>query len=180
MESGKNKWAKQSVQMSYIIIILVLFASCTQKKSKQEFPNRFTIIKNQPKFGAYQVAPFKGKLASPNFMDNPFATDIEYVEFIKNGCQETPINFAGHYSVFFSTCGMECEHIFVVDRINGTIFYDISLNSGSFGYKFQKDSRLMITSADLLIDTTKLLYQKSWRMPEFYVWEKDDFVKLNG
>ena len=51
--------------------------------------------------------------------------------------------FAGHYSLISWGCGSTCQMSVIVDRRNGKI-YDSPM--ASVGYKFQKDSRMLIVN----------------------------------
>lgn len=135
-------------------------------------------LKKTYKFEDYKVSLFKGALAEPNFKGNPFAKDKEYVDFIKKGCKENNINFAGHYTIIGRSCGAECSHIFIVDRENGKIFTDTKPNDGRYGYEYRKDSKLLIANSSLFIDATFEKYIDYWCKPEFYQWNKDNLTLL--
>ncbi|MDJ1466459.1 hypothetical protein [Xanthocytophaga flava] len=129
-------------------------------------------------FNDFKVDLYKGKLADPDFRNNPFASDTAYVQFISESCKKNAINFSGHYTIIHRSCGAECEHIFIVDRKTGRIFTDIHPNDGRYGYAYQPDSKLLIANSNLFIDNTFHKYLDYWCKPEFYQWEKTDFVLL--
>jgi|GEM_PF-2524762 len=109
-------------------------------------------LKKTYKFEDYKVPIFEGTLAEPNFLGNPFANDKEYVDFIKTGCKENKINFAGYYTIIERSCGAMCSHIFIVDRKNGKIFIDTKPNDERYGYEYRKDSKLLIANSSVFID----------------------------
>lgn len=129
-------------------------------------------------FETFKAEVYDGKLASPDFSNNPYAVDREYVDFITNGCKQNGINFGGHYTIIQRSCGAMCEHIFIVDRHTGIIFNDINLNDGKYGYAYKKDSRLLIANSNVFIDDKFEYYNDFFDTPELYVWDKTKFIRL--
>lgn len=130
-------------------------------------------------FSSFKVNLFRGKLVSPDFGDDNLSNDEEYVSFITNGCNKTGINFAGHYTIIQKAGGAMCEFIFIVDRVNGKIFYDIKLNECRYGYLYKKDSQLLIANANSFQDEHLNSYNDFFDKPELYTWRDGDFVMLN-
>ena len=130
-------------------------------------------------FDKYTVEVFKGKLSNPDFRENSIADDKEYVKFISDGCKRNGINFGGKYTIFTRSCGMECSHLFIVDRENGEIFTKINLNDGRYGYKFRPNSTMLIANSDLFTDNEFRNYieHNHWE-PELYNWKENKFERI--
>jgi len=129
-------------------------------------------------FELFESKVFKGKLAKPNFKNNPFAKDKRYQTFIMKGCERNGLNFGGHYTIIEKSCGAMCESIFIIDRIDGRIFTDIEPNDGKYGYLFKKDSRLLISNFNVFNNDELTYYNDFFGKPELYVWETSNFTKL--
>jgi hypothetical protein len=129
-------------------------------------------------FDIFKVKLFTGKASSPNFTNNEFANDKEYVKFITEGCKRNNINFGGHYTIIQRSCGTMCEHIFIVDRISGKIFTDIKPNDGRYGYLYKEDSNLLIANSNLFQDDSLKYYNDFFGKPELYVWKDNNFQLL--
>jgi hypothetical protein len=182
------------------LLMLAFLFSCSPENDTDHVENPDTLVKDVAKKGTlkqdsnfnssdnkilqlektftfddYKVPLFNGKMAEPDFTGNPFASDKEYVDFIKTGCKENKINFAGHYTIIGRSCGAECSHIFIVDRINGRIFIDIKPDDGRYGYEYRKDSKLLIANSSLFVDDQFERYIDYWCKPEFYQWNGKDF-----
>lgn len=130
-------------------------------------------------FEKYKVRVFKGRLSPPNFKNNPFADDPEYVQFITDGCKKSGVNFAGRYSAFTRSCGCGCLHICIVDRITGEIFVEINPNDGRYGYEFRPNSALLLANAYLFVDEDFKKYENDpiWT-PELYLWKGNAFERI--
>lgn len=136
-------------------------------------------FKTEHTFSKYKIEKYKGLISPLNFEQNPFADDDEYVKFITRGCQEHGINFGGKYTIITRSCGMECTHLFMVNRKNGQIFTEIGLSEGKYGYEFKADSRLLIANSYLFKNDSFNLYEEHYHWkPELYEWENDKFEKL--
>jgi hypothetical protein len=129
-------------------------------------------------FEIFKAKVFTGKLAKPDFTNNEFAIDPEYVMFITEGCQTNDINFGGHYTIIQKSCGAMCEHIFIVDRINGKIYTDIKPNDGRYGYLYKKDSDLLIANSNVFQDDSLKYYKDLFGKPELYIWKDNNFQTL--
>ncbi|NDV58713.1 hypothetical protein [Bacteroides sp. 519] len=152
------------------------------EESEQEVPDDTThLAKFKPKywFEDFNTEVYKGEPAAPDFTNNPFANDQEFVDFITKGCEKNGVNFGGHYTIIEKGCGAMCEHIFIVDRKSGKIFTHITLKKndgedGKYGYRYCNDSRLLIANSNLL--NADNYYITAWRIePELYKWTGKDF-----
>ncbi len=146
-----------------------------------------TFIKFEPKykFSDFSVSNvYHGKLAKPRI--NSCAGAYEYRTRIKEGCEYSGVNFAGHYTIVGWGCGTECINIAIVDRVTGQVYMGFSFQSnktdydtGMYGKIHQKDSRLLLINSGL----TDIIagYQKlnHYIKPEFYEWTGNDLKKLN-
>lgn len=140
----------------------------------------YTKFKSKYNFATFSTEVFTGKLAKPDFTNNEFAEDREYVDFITEGCNEKGINFGGHYTIIERSCGCMCLHIFIVDRISGKIHTNIKLNNGKWGYLYQPDSKLLIANSELFTRFDSLThYCNQWNMtPELYIWTDKKFKRI--
>jgi hypothetical protein len=129
-------------------------------------------------FETFKAKLFTGKSASPDFSDNEFADDKDFVKFITDGCKKSDINFGGHFTIIQRSCGAMCEHIFIVDRITGKIYTDIRPNDGRYGYLYKKDSYLLIANSNVFQDDSLEYYNNFFGSPELYVWKDNNFQPL--
>ena len=130
-------------------------------------------------FETFKTKLFLGKPLSPDFTDNKFANDKEYIKFITDGCKKNNINFGGHYTIIQRSCGAMCEHIFIIDRITGKIYIDIRPNDGRYGYLYKKDSYLLIANSNVFQDDSLKYYNDFFGKPELYVWKDNKFQLLD-
>src|SRR5437870_1200646 len=114
------------MRLLLLISILSLAFSCKDKRSEPEKirKNSITAIDSSKanfkvdtshgkiirltsnySFTTFKVDLFKGRSAEPNFKGNQFAKDRDYRQFIKEGCRNNGINFAGHYTIIQKACG---------------------------------------------------------------------------
>lgn len=184
------------MRYSYLssIVVSFLLVACSQNlkgvvtRTSQE--NTFAtdsilqVHKNFPFLAKYNFEDYKckiyiGKLAEPDFGNNPFASDPEYVEFITNGC-ERGINFGGQYTLIEKSCGAMCSHLFMVDRRDGKIFVGtmgLKQQDGYYGFEYKKDSYLLITDSSILTD--RLGKSNEFGItPQIFEWKKDGFRLL--
>jgi hypothetical protein len=131
-------------------------------------------------FAAYTSQLYNGKLADPDFKNNPDSGDPEYVKFIIDGCKQG-INFGGHYTVIEKSCGAMCSQLVMVDRRNGKIFVGTTgliEEDGYYGFEFKKNSSLLITNASVLTDLSTGESNEFSITPQVFKWEKDHFELL--
>lgn len=150
-----------------------------KKDSLLRLKTKFPFIEKFP-FEAYPAPVFTGTPAAPNFKGNPYATDKEYVDLITKGCKKG-INFGGHYTIIERSCGAMCEQLFIVNRKSGKIFtglLGLKGVDGYYGFKYEKDSFILITDATVLIDATPDQFYGDEIVPAVYEWTGDVFKKL--
>jgi hypothetical protein len=132
------------------------------------------VVYGQEIFQTYKVNEiYCGKKHTVNFESN--RTARVYRTVILENYRLSGVNFAGHYFFVYWGCGSPCAGSAIVDVITGKV-YDGP--DSAFGYKFEKDSRLVIVNPRGRLDNQKELeevYQE-----EKWVWaEKSNvFVKL--
>jgi hypothetical protein len=181
----------------FIIGLLVLLTSCSNKSNTESIASKQIVKKKEKeitvdttdfgkrikiddsiRFENYKVEVYSGKLAQPNFENNEFKNDPEYVNFIKKGCEKKNINFGGYYTIITKSCGANCVLLFIVNRKTGSIYTDINIKEGLAGFEYRKDSELLIGNANLFIDGKFEYYYKYYYAPEFYKWNGSEFKKL--
>ena len=134
----------------------------------------FKKFKFKSQFNDFKVENiFKGKLANPNFSTDP---DAKYfITRIKDGCEYTGVNFAGHYTIVEWGCGAACQEMAIVDRINGNIIFSqipFDTADGHCGIEYKLDSRMLIVNTEPLSESSE--YEKGykrydfWRIPTVY------------
>jgi hypothetical protein len=168
------------------ILFLVFLLSCSDDRQLDEHSPSGKPVREQIDslefVTPYHFASFPtadapmDKLAEPVF---PADAEKEYKEFIKDKCKQQGINFAGHYTAITRSCGAECVHLYLVDRISGQLFSCNFSDSSNYGFAYKKDSRMLIANANLFLDDNYRYYFKYWYKPELYEWEDDHFKKLN-
>lgn len=184
----------------FIIFLLTLIFSCKDKHpNKPKVVSAATAIKsistidgNTPtaeeqlikfdskySFETFKAKLFTGKTASPDFTNNEFSSDKEYLKFITDGCNKNAINFGGHFTIIQRSCGAMCEHIFIVDRITGKIYTDIRPYDGHYGYLYKRDSYLLIANSNSFQDDSLKYYSNLSDKPELFVWKGNNFHPLN-
>jgi hypothetical protein len=131
-------------------------------------------FKFKSKWDGYEVDKiYKGKLRAPNFSTDPDSK--HFVTRIKEGCKETGVNFAGHYTIVEWGCGALCQEMAIVDRITGQIIYShipFDTVDGHSGTNYKIDSRMLIINTEALseFDEYESGYRRfdSWRKPAVY------------
>ena len=121
---------------------------------------------------------YKGKLAEPDFTKMQLSFGEQYCRFVTDKCKQTGINFAGHYTVIEQSCGAMCAGIYIVDRITGRVFDDLSTNDGKWGFQYQNNSKLLIANSEILKSGANGYISTGGKLPEFYLWEKDNLKKV--
>lgn len=138
------------------------------------------IILNEVKinFKDYKVEIYQGKLANPKFSENLFSKDDEYLNFISEGCKKSGINFAGKYTILTKSCGLDCEHLFIIDRISGKVINNISIKDEKCGFLYRADSKLIIANSNVFVDESLNYYFERWCKPIYFEWNNHDFVEI--
>lgn len=129
-------------------------------------------------FNYFHVPVYKGKLSEPNFSSDPDAN--YFITRIKEGCKDSSVNFAGHYTIVEWGCGAACQQMAVVDRMNGSIIFSaipFDTADGHCGIDYKIDSRMLIVNTEALSGHKgyKLEY---WRTPAVYELKDGRFEKL--
>ena len=133
-------------------------------------------VNGQESFNRYKVKSiYSGKMAQVNFISNPTAR--VYRTRISEDYKQNGVNFAGYYSFAYWGCGSPCTGSAIVDVRTGKIY---SGPDSGFGYKFLKDSRLLIVNPK---DTVSNSGQNQWDalcQEELWVWSEKSkrFIKL--
>jgi len=169
-----------------ILFIFILAASCKDKKRQVQPVNKSTDTTEGKiipfvtayNFGTFKILVFTGREARPDFSGDTLSKDTNYVKFISKGCRNNKINFGGHYTIIQKSCGALCESIFIVDRISGKIYADVTPADGRYGYLYKADSRLLIANSNTFQDDSLKYYNNFFGEPELYVWETDHFRPL--
>jgi hypothetical protein len=106
-----------------------------------------------PRFEAYAVPVYKGKIAPVNLKSakgaNAFRTRL------REGA-ERGVNFAGHYMLVAWGCGTGCQDAGIIDAKTGTVYFSKELagfgvwffsdNPDDEGLQAKPDSRLLVLS----------------------------------
>jgi hypothetical protein len=138
----------------------------------------------QPLFNEYRTEVYKGKAAKIIFKNNPtakmFRTAIRDTYYGKDYIKKwdpTGLNFAGHYCFVSWGCGSPCQSAAIVDLKTG-IVYDAP--SASYGYKFKRNSRLVIINPDKVVVDGKVDTTCVGCISEYWLWNErtKKFVKV--
>jgi len=176
----------KNIKYCFLILTLIIF-SCKQKLNNEQ--KAITEIKEPEKLDKFDLAQkyqfedfttdiYKGILALPDFKNAPYADDKEFIDLISKGCKKIPINFAGHFTVLTKSCGMYCEHLFLIDRRNGKIRIINFPNEATYGFQYQANSNLFIINSNSLDENLTSKEQFEMFPPEYYIWENDNFKRL--
>jgi len=160
-----------------------VFTAAQEEKIKEDslirVKEKFPFLQKYP-FEAYKAPMYKSAVAAPDFKNNPYGNDAEYVAFITEGCKDG-INFGGHYTLIEKSCGAMCQQLFIVDRNDGKIFtgtLGLKEADGYYGFKYEKDSFILITDATVLIDASTDQFYGDAIIPEIYKWNGNRFKRL--
>jgi hypothetical protein len=151
------------------------------KNSDYGFYTLYKKFKPKYRFLDFKVSEiYTGKLAKP--LINSCVGAYAYRTRIKEGCESTGVNFAGHYTIVIWGCGSECTYFAIVDRITGRIFMDfkaVNNSEGYYGYTYQKDSNLLFINDGLTDVIPGYVALSANKRPEYFEWIGTDFKKLN-
>lgn len=114
-----------------------------QEKSTKNKQGEFELIKFE---SSVNFSDFKVKIEKTKAKLNLKSHELgrEYRTAIGEAYENPESIFAGHYTLASWGCGSPCQMSVLIDRRTGKI-YDAP--SASVGYKFQKDSRMLIINA---------------------------------
>lgn len=137
-------------------------------------PGIFKKFKFKSQFKDFKInSQYKGKLAKPNFLTDKNAE--RFKSRIKDGCQNSGVNFAGHYTIVEWGCGTACAEMAIVDRINGEIIYSkipFDTADGHCGADYKIDSSMLIINTEALSEyweyETGYKRYDYWRKPAVY------------
>jgi len=176
----------------FSIFSAILFEACTTptkvpvvsedpftKDSVLQIRKNFPFLEKYT-FEAYNTVMLKDTPAAPDFQNNPYSGDPDYVSFIVEGCKEG-VNFGGHYTIIEKSCGAMCSHLFIVDRRDGKIFVGtmgLKEEDGYYGFIYKANSNLLITDSSVLTDLLTGESNKFSITPQVFEWKNDTFVLL--
>jgi len=142
----------------------------------REYPNNcfkiFRKYSTKSNFNDFKVAMYTGKLAEPDFTNNPKA--LRFKTRIKETCKKG-INFAGHYTIVSYGCGTSCESYKIVDRINGKII-NLPTFGASASIEFQKDSKMVIHNVGWI--NANLIREAIHAEVKHFQWDGNDFIEI--
>ncbi|HEY0322416.1 MAG TPA: hypothetical protein VGC66_15780 [Pyrinomonadaceae bacterium] len=106
-----------------------------------------------PRFEAYAVPVYKGKVAPVNLKSAKGASSFR--TRLREGAQQG-VNFAGHYTLVVWGCGTGCGDVGIIDAKTGTVYFPKELggygawmfsdNQNDDPLKFKANSRLLVLS----------------------------------
>ena len=149
-----------ALTFSLSILLTSCYAQETLAKKEQEKAN---LIKFEPhiSFSDFKVNVEKIK-AKPNLNSHELGRKFRSV--IREEYENIESLFAGHYTLASWGCGSPCQMSVLIDRRTGKI-YDSP--TASVGYKFQKDSRMLILNPP---DSLSYYYKDCpYCKPEIYI-----------
>ncbi|GGF24764.1 hypothetical protein [Hymenobacter cavernae] len=126
---------------------------------------------------------YKGGLARPDFSTDKNAK--YFITRIKEGCENTKPDFAGHYTIVEWGCGSACQEMAIVDRINGKILFSkipFDTADGHCGVDYRVDSRMLIVNTEALSGSWGYEpgYKRYdfWRVPAVYEMKNGQLKKV--
>jgi hypothetical protein len=126
---------------------------------------------------------YTGKLAKPNFSTDPAAK--RFITRITEGCKDSGVNFAGHYTIIEWGCGMLCQEMALVDRITGEIIFSsipFDTADGHSGVLYGPGSRMLIINTEALGEfydyEPGYILHDHWRKPTVYEMKNGRFRKI--
>lgn len=160
-----------------ILALSILLMSCSDKEKhlkETEVTHETATPKLQKKEDKTELLKFE-----PNISFSDFEVTIENVKAevdlnsnksgtkfktaIKREYDNVKSLFAGHYTLAYWGCGSPCQMSVIIDRRDGKI-YDSP--TASLGYKFEKDSRMLIVNPP---DSLGYYDKCSYCKPEIYI-----------
>lgn len=175
IQAGKQPRTKTKADTLYADKKQLIFGDwkkCWNVYKKFRFRHRF---KDFPADTMY-----KGKLAAPDFKtDEParyFRTRI------KTACRTQGVNFAGHYTIAEWGCGMDCQSLAIIDRINGKIFFSAitfdSMPEGHCGVEYRTNSRMIIVNKFMLDEHKGYKRCNYWREPMIFELKENKLMRV--
>ncbi len=140
--------------LCFIAIIAILIIGCnenqTSNKKEVNQVEKNSIKKAQLerikfvtkyKFEQFPVNSIETEKSRLNLNTNQNSFSRRYRTMINQTFEKEPINFAGKYVVNYWGCGSPCQVGIAINVKNGKL---IEIPSASVGYRFKKNSRLLI------------------------------------
>ena len=152
--------------MKNLALTFILSISLTlcyaQNKALKKVQENTELIKFEPSisFSDFKVKVEKAN-AKPNLKSHELGRKFRTV--IRKECENSESLFAGHYTFVSWGCGSPCQMSLLIDRRTGNI-YDAP--TAALGYKFQKDSRMLIVNPP---DSSGYYEKCSYCKPEIYI-----------
>jgi len=90
-------------------------------------------------------------------------------------------NFADRYTLVTWGCGTECQTGVAIDRVTGKLYW---LPTAAYGYKFDRDSRLLVVNPNAREDYLRVSdlagtgVIPNWLFREMYILKNDHFVRV--
>ncbi|MET3732085.1 alpha/beta hydrolase [Moheibacter stercoris] len=144
-------------------------------EKNEDFIKNLNLDNLKTVFNKYSTHIYFGPLAELDFSKNKFKSDSNFVNFINNETLKSPINFAGEYTLIEKSCGVDCSHIFIINRVTGKVFDSISINDESCGFLYQPTSYLLIRNSNYLLNGNLKYYNEINCLPIYYLWNGKDF-----
>lgn len=163
--------------LTLVICVAVLVGGLSGRAQDKKQRERLCLVggddladQSAPRFEQYQVessSPFPP--AKLDLQSNPLAK--RYRTVIREEMTHVP-NFAGHYRVVFWGCGTSCSQFAVVNLKTGHVItlkgiYSVAYvdfntddflpqtDSEGYGFRFKKDSNLLVLVGTLILDHSK-------------------------
>ncbi|KAA5537896.1 hypothetical protein [Paenimyroides baculatum] len=149
------------------------------KKTAQNKPNKTNTERikfiSKYNFEQFPSNTIENKNSKIKLNTNQNDFSIRYKTMINQTYEKEPINFAGKYVLNYWGCGSPCQVGIAINAENGRL---IEIPSANVGYKFQKNSRLLVINPPDSLDY--YIQDCSYCKPEFYLLDtlKYKFVKL--
>jgi len=148
-----------------------------KKENQKSKNNGFEKIKYISKYRFEDFPVNKIETKNPKVIINTNVNSFtrRYRTMIKEMFKNMDVNFSGKYIIDYWGCGSPCGIGIAINGINGKL---IELPPSSVGYRFKKDSRLLIVNPPDSLGY--IIKDCSYCEPEFYHLDtlKSKFVKL--
>jgi len=182
-----------AVDFSFVVAVMVFLASCerediepiatTSKEAATPPTTEAAAEVLLPMFEDYPaVETFDGTPAEVNLASHP---DAKMFRTRLSEISPYDTRFAGHYRIVEFGCGTECQSIWAVDLIDGSVY---SLFTASSGVAYRPDSRLIVKNdpafftamLDMATVAEVQSYMESYGEPEFWLEEDAQFERIGS
>lgn len=180
----------KSSTLLFLILNTILVISCNknnpsqtktlEKKEKQKLKSKgLEKIKyiSKYKFEEFPVNKIETKNSKVIINTNINSFTRHYRTMIRETFKNLNVNFAGKYIIDYWGCGSPCGIGIAINGVNGKL---IELPPASVGYRFKKESRLLIVNPP---DSLGYIIKDCFYcVPEFYHLDtlKSKFIKLEN